>query len=123
MHYHTRQVEIPFKWWFRQDMLYGNKTCTSRTSKMADEGDIFVAFGERFTISKVWRTSLGIVMNGLWKEEGTQSPAGFKEVWMKIHPKKRFDEATLVWVHSFYLTKKGPPPEPPAPHDEGDEAP
>lgn len=95
------KVEIPFLYRFKEPMLTGRKTCTSRTRKMGDPGDVFAAFGTLFQINRVWATGLAVVKTGLWKKEGVGSPEEFENVWNQIHPRKGFDPGQVVYVHNF----------------------
>jgi len=94
------RVKIPFLYRFKEPMLAGVKTCTSRTVKMGSPGDTFDAWGEEFQINKVWRTSLAVVKL-MWKREGVESPEEFEKVWNQIHPRLGYDPGGIVNVHEF----------------------
>jgi hypothetical protein len=96
------KVKIPFLYRFKEPLLAGEKTCTSRTRKMGDPGDTFDAFGGEFQINYVWRTSVGVVEK-LWKREGTNSEDDFRAVWQQIHQRRGFHPEDLVYVHEISL--------------------
>lgn len=93
-------VTIRFKPYFREPMLAGVKTCTSRTQGMGRPGDTFEAFGAQFRLVSVDAVPLAEVAS-LWREEGCQSEEHFKEVWREIHPVKGYDAAQIVTLHRF----------------------
>ncbi len=98
-------VFISFNNRFRQPMINGAKTCTSRPRQMANVGDCFQTFGEYFIITEVNQMTLDFAANGLWKEEGTKSPEDFISIWKVIHPFRGFDPNWIVYVHWFKLVK------------------
>jgi len=95
------EVKIPFKARFREVLLDGTKTWTSRTRRMGNPGDTFPAFGATFEIEHVERRTLGNIRYHHWKEEGCNSPYDFFEVWEQIHRRKGFVASQRVWVHIF----------------------
>jgi hypothetical protein len=94
------KVKIPFLYRFKEPMLSGVKTCTSRTRKMGDPGDTFDAWDVEFQINKVWRTGLAVVRT-MWKREGVESPEEFEIVWRQIHERRGYRPEDLVYVHEF----------------------
>ena len=94
-------ITIPFKSCWKDKMLSGRKTCTTRTKRYGRVGDIFEAFGEKFVIEKVGRHRLGIVMFGASYEDGFESSYEMKDFWKKLHPYRRYDEDMKVWAHWF----------------------
>jgi len=94
------KVKIPFYERFRQPMLDGTKTWTSRTRWYGDVGDTFDVFGATFKITKRMKKSL-VCVAGHWEEEGCVSEHDFKEVWRKIHRVKGYYPAWVVKVHVF----------------------
>jgi len=99
------EVKIPFKERFREVLLDGTKTWTSRTRRMGKMGDTFDAFGATFEIERVERRTLGNIRYHHWKEEGCKSSTDFFEVWEQIHPRKGYIPSQLVWVHIFKRVK------------------
>jgi hypothetical protein len=93
--------DLPFKKQFKELMITGSKTMTSRNKQYGNPEDTFIAFDTIFTIVKVSRELLDIVANSYYKQEGFESPEEFKEIWAKIHPIKGWDPEQIVWVHEF----------------------
>lgn len=85
---------------FKEPLLAGIKTCTSRTKRMCNPGDRFIAFGAEFEVLEIKDVSLYEV-SLLWKEEGCTSQAHFIEMWNAIHPTRRYDEDQRVYLHTF----------------------
>lgn len=100
------KVKIPFKPRFKEPMLNGQKTWTSRTRPLGKRGDIFEVFGHQFQIEKVERRTLQDIFNSHWKEEGCEDPVDFFEIWEKIHPVKGFVPIQRVYVHVFKLLEE-----------------
>ena len=94
------EIVIRFKPYFREPMLSGVKTCTSRTKTMGKPGDWFTAFGAQFELLSVEEVRLHEVAS-MWKEEGCTSADHFKEVWREIHPVVGYDDYQLVKLHRF----------------------
>ena len=96
------KVKIPFKPRFKEPMLDGTKTWTSRTRRYGHKGDTFDAFGATFEIvEEPEKCTLRDIMYNHWKEEGCKSTTDFFEVWEEIHPRKGFVPSQLVWAHIF----------------------
>lgn len=95
------KVKIPFKEQFRQAMLSGRKTMTSRTKRYGEVEDTFDAFGATFQITDVMRCSLMLVANEYYLDEGCDSSEDFVKIWEKIHPRRGFDPNQGVYVHTF----------------------
>jgi len=93
-------VKIPFKPYFKEPMLSGVKTYTSRTKRMGSPGDTFEAFGAQFEILSVEEVRLYEVAS-LWKEEGCASEEHFKEIWREIHPRTGYGDYQIVKLHRF----------------------
>ncbi len=92
---------VPFLADFREALLSGAKTATTRTARHAEEGDTFEAFGATFEVLAVRRTTLAAVKLGYWQREGVASPEAFERVWTRIHPRAGFDPAKAVYLHKF----------------------
>lgn len=95
------KVKIAFKEEFREVMLNGDKTFTSRTKKMGTYNDTFEIFGATFRIKDVSRMTLNTVAHAFYKEEGCKLPDDFITIWQKIHPRKGFVPEQWVFVHEF----------------------
>ena len=95
------KVKIPFKEDFKELLLKGGKTATSRTKQYGQQGDTFAAFGAEFEITAVERHPLRVVKWHFYKQEGFYSPEGFGKVWDLIHPRRGYAPDLLVWVHFF----------------------
>ena len=94
------KVKIPFKPRFKEPMLNGQKTWTSRNKWYGQIWDTFDAFGEEFVITNRARLSLGYVADHS-KEEGCKSREDFIELWKQIHPRRGFLTEQIVKVHQF----------------------
>ena len=94
-------INIPFMPIWRDKMIGGLKTCTSRTKRYGKAGDRFEAFGYAFELTKVEQAHLENVCAVLYGKEGCKSPKEFYDVWVKLHPRRGFVHDQLVWVHHF----------------------
>lgn len=94
------RVKIPFYARFKEPLLDGTKTWTSRTKWYGEIGDTFEAFGHEFVITRRFQMTLSRVAI-FWREEGCKSREDFVELWKKIHPRKGFDPKWVVNVHVF----------------------
>ena len=97
-----KTITIPFRAYFKNRMLTGKKTATSRTRKYGEKGDQFNAFGQVFEIASVERMMLEDVAKRFFRSEGFDSKEEFLECWASIHPKAKFDLTKPVWLHEFY---------------------
>lgn len=95
-------VKIPFLERFREPMLNGIKTMTSRTKKYGEKGDWFDAFGATFRIDLVEKSLFQTIANIHWKDEGCSSYEDFLAVWKQIHPRREIKDCDEFWVHSFH---------------------
>ena len=95
------KVKIPFLERFREPMLKGTKTMTSRTRKYGEKGDTFDAFGATFELEDVRKVSLFCIANYYYRQEGADSTQDFINIWKIIHPRKGFDSDMMVWLHRF----------------------
>lgn len=94
------KVKLPFKPRFKEPMLQGTKTWTSRTRRYGKRGDTFEAFGHEFLIEKVERRTLLDVADH-WRDEGCDNKHDFVTVWESIHRRKGFVLHQRVYVHIF----------------------
>lgn len=99
-------VNIPFLPEWKDKMLSGQKTCTSRNKKYGQIGDTFNIYGATFELTNINSEYLFYVATSLFKEEGCTTPNEFIEVWERIHPKKGFVRQQSVWVHHFRIKGK-----------------
>jgi hypothetical protein len=97
----SKEVFIPFQEHFGNKMLKGLKTCTSRTKKYGNRGDIFKAFGATFQILDVKKHTLEYVATFLYREEGFENPSGFEQEWKHLHPIKGWQPDQVVFTHYF----------------------
>ena len=93
-------IRIPFRSCFRDLLLSGEKTCTARTGRMGEPGDVFEAFDAKFELLSVQQVYLHEVASR-WKEEGCMSREHFIEVWKSIHPRAGYRPYQLVQLHTF----------------------
>lgn len=98
------QVKIPFRSYFENPMLSGDKIWTARFKQMGEVGDTFRAFGSLFKIVAIGRIKLGMVAK-FYKKEGCESRKQFIERWNNIHPVRKFDPKLEVFVHEFRRLK------------------
>jgi hypothetical protein len=82
-------------------MLEGRKTCTSRTRRIGQQGDIFVAFGKLFEIVHVDQMTVGEIAARLYCEEGFDSREAFLEELARIYPRTGRNPDAHMWVHKF----------------------
>ena len=107
-----QRIKIPFLKEFRESMLSGKKTKTSRTKRYGKPGDTFEAFEAVFELTDVQKKALVTVAHLYYKEEGFENKEDFIACWEKLHPKKGYVPNLLVWLHSFrkvatlYYTKE-----------------
>jgi hypothetical protein len=94
------QISIPFKERFREPMLNGTKTMTSRTKCYGIVGDWFNAFGKTYVLTSVIERHFDFIVNH-WKEEGCFSREDFLGVWKEIHPRHKVSMTDKFWTHSF----------------------
>jgi len=95
------KVEIPFQERWREAMLVGKKTCTSRTKQYGSPGDRFEAFGATFELGAINKVELGKVTFAWFEAEGCSSSQEFMEVWCDLHP-KGWNPFQQVYAHLFY---------------------
>lgn len=96
-----RQITMHFKAYWKQALLSGKKTSTTRTFKSSKQGDTFEAYGGTFEIVNICKVKLGTVHTDFWKDEGCDSPEHFEQVWCSIHPLARLKPELLVWIYFF----------------------
>lgn len=94
-------VDLPFREAFRDRLLNGTKTATSRNSRHGFRGDRFKVFGAEFVIVNVERVRLGFVAEAYFRKEGCDTQQEFVDIWKRIHPRRGFDPDAWVYVHHF----------------------
>ena len=94
------KIVIPFLEVFREPMLKGYKTWTSRTKKYGKAGDTFDIFGATFQLIEIRKMSLGEVAEH-YKEEGFFARHLFIEIWRKLHYRHGYSPNRIVNVHIF----------------------
>lgn len=97
------EIKIPFNDRFRDAMLSGRKTVTSRTRWYGKVGDTFEVFGRKFIIRERFNCRLDDVITDYLSEEGFASPGDFIEFWQKLHPRRGYNPDQIVCVHKFSL--------------------
>jgi len=95
------RIQIPFRPHFKDAIITGRKTATSRTTKYGSPGDEFEAFGYVFVIERHRRLRIEFVANQLYAVEGFDSPLEVLKEWRSIHTVEGFDPEQRVWVHWF----------------------
>ena len=81
-------MDLPFMLEFKDRMLSGRKTATTRTRKFGEAGEHFTAFEAEFVFTSVAKVYLQDVVSTSYKEEGFDSQPEFIECWKRIHPWK-----------------------------------
>ena len=100
-------IRLPFQPIFKDAMLSGRKTMTTRFDRNGIQvGDYFNVFGRAFSITAIVRMRLGTVWVQHYREEGFDTAEGFGEMWCKIHPKRQ-DPELKVWAIRFKICVKG----------------
>lgn len=94
-------MEIPFQEQFKEALLSGKKTETSRNKKYGGIGWEFEAFGAKFAILDIRKVELRVVAEHHFDKEGFESPREFVDCWEKIHPIKGYFPDHKVWLHTF----------------------
>lgn len=102
------KVKIPFKLYFKNVMLNGQKTVTSRTKWYGKIGDTFDVFGATFEIIETYPSLLNDVACLHFREEGCRSTVEFIKIWESIHPRKGFVPSQVVKVHEFERKESDP---------------
>ena len=94
------KVYIPFRARFREPLLNGTKTMTTRSKRYGWKGDTFDAFGATFQIADVYVAALSWIAKYCWQVEGCSSEQDFMDVWKSIHYKLN-DPRSQWYVHRF----------------------
>lgn len=99
----SESLVIPFMPEFKDRMLAGQKTATTRNKRYGHGGDLFSAFGHTFRLTKVDKVYLQDVASTFYKQEGFETQQEFVDVWVKLHPRKGWQFDQEVWLHQFKL--------------------
>jgi len=99
---------LPFLEEFHEKVRDGRKTMTARSKTYGVPGDRLRGPGVVLVLEYVAHWPLGTIANEFYHLEGLESPEEFIEVWNRIHPRKTYNPATMVWVHRFRVD--GTPP-------------
>lgn len=99
------KITLPFREEFKDVLLRGRKTWTTRTKRYGKVGDTFEAFGQAFQLRGHLKMPLGAVAHRGFFEEGFDAPIEFIQVWCRIHPRKGYDPQQEVGVHCFEQVK------------------
>lgn len=92
---------IPFQNRFKEPLLSGQKTATTRREAYGKPGEYFGAFGATFLITGVTKMLLKDVAHLHYKEEGVGEPEEFINVWVTLHPVVGYREFDEVYFHTF----------------------
>ena len=80
-------------------MLSGQKLAVILPEKCADRGDVIEAFGARFHVVGVMRTTLDIVSLLFYGWDGCSSADEFRQLWTQDHPDLGYRPKHIVSVH------------------------
>lgn len=100
-------IIIKFNEWSRKNILLGKKLATTRTKHHGKVGDRFKVADKWFELISVERMTLGEVTSKYYAIEGAESPEEFKEIWIGIHPRARWNPDKSVLVHFFKPVESG----------------
>jgi thymidylate synthase ThyX len=103
----SKRIKLPFLPQFKNPMLSGQSTITSRTRRYGHFGDTFLAWGEVWEIREVTRALLSSVRDRYYHQEGFPSPEAFEACWKALHRSKGYDPEQVVYAHSFIKLEKG----------------
>jgi len=95
------KVTIPFQPYWKEKMLNGEKTCSSRNKRYGNIKDTFEQFDTTFQITNIIKLPLNFIALNLYKREGCDSPEEFKKVWIELHPRKGWVSDQKVFTHFF----------------------
>jgi hypothetical protein len=106
-----KEVVMPFQPEFKESMLTGKKTATTRTRRFGRPGDWFRQFGHIFVLREVYELQLSRSIYCHYKEEGFDSPLEFRDFWNKLHPHIPYAQRPnrVVYLHNFSLAHKAHP--------------
>ena len=96
-------VVIPFNKRFKEPMLKGQKTWTSRVRPYGKIGYTFQVFSRTFVITDIAKMYLSKIAQNYFYEEGFDSSREFIAFWNIIHPARGFDPNQIIYAHEFKL--------------------
>ena len=100
-------IKIPFEEDMAKAIKAGRKTCTTRTKRYGNVGDIFRVengtYGrfEVLIITDVKHITLHQVATYYYKAEGFDTPEGFINKWRQLHPRAGWLPNQRVWTYFF----------------------
>ena len=80
-------------------MLSGQKLALILSKKCAGSGDVIEAFGARFRVVDVMRTTLETASCLFYEWDGCSSADEFRQLWTKDHPDTGYRPKQTVYVH------------------------
>ena len=98
-------VVIPFRPEFKERMLAGRKTWTTRSKAYGEPGDTFLQFGAVFELTAVTKLPLGTVAVHGHKQEGFETTEEFIKCWNELHPLRGYAPGEEKFVHKFRLAE------------------
>ena len=104
----SKVVEIPFSKVMVKAVLEGRKVCTSRSEVKGDLGDTFMIADKEYRIVDIQRHRLISVTSMLFRQEGTNSPEEFEELWKSLH-RGHYNGSAFVQTHFFAAVQKQSP--------------
>lgn len=103
---------LPFRESFREAVISGRKTATTRSEAYGAVGDVLdTPFGS-VELTDVRRVPLTLVANGFYAQEGLDSPEAFIAIWNEIHPRRKYRPEDVKTIHFFKFLgpeRVGPP--------------
>lgn len=79
----------------------GRKTQQRRDGVYAYPGETFELDGVRFTVTQLYRQSLGEMTDAEAQAEGFPDLATYQDLILRMHPNMTWDTTHSVWVHVF----------------------
>jgi hypothetical protein len=80
-------------------MLSGEKLALILPAKCAASGNVIEAFGARFHLVGVLRTTLEVASRLFCEWDGCSSADEFRQLWTKDHPDTGYRPKQTVYVH------------------------
>lgn len=95
------KFDIPFSGEMADAVDEGRKLCTSRNKKYGEPGDYFILRDYTYRLVDVQTRTLAFVATNFYRLEGFDEPAGFIDIWERLHAGKGFVSDQKVFVHFF----------------------
>ena len=86
-------------------MLSGQKLALIMPGKCASSGDLIEAFGARFRVVDIMRTTLETASDILYEWDGCSSADEFRQLWTQDHPNTGYRPKQTVYVHVIQRTE------------------